>query len=122
MEVKNIETNSNPSFFEKIKTKVKETKDNLVERKENLMKFLGEHPELVMPLISGLTMLIGGGLKIASNSANKRLEKCKVKDDVTGEYYITDHPLTNEEILELSDRMVDGETKGNALKEMDLLR
>jgi hypothetical protein len=41
---------------------------------------------------------------------------------VTGEEFMLKHPLRNDEILELGSRMIDGESKGEALNDMGLLR
>ena len=46
----------------------------------------------------------------------------EVPDEITGLNYRTSHPLSNAEILELSDRMVDGETTGEALNNMGVLK
>jgi hypothetical protein len=45
-----------------------------------------------------------------------------VEDDVTGEDLVLDHPLTNDEILELNRRMKAGEFKADILRDMGLLR
>ena len=89
---------------------------------DKTMTFFTENPMLVMPILSGVGMLIGGAVKIATSGGNTRYEACLVEDDVTGEELLTKHPLTNDEILELGERMIDGQPKGAALDDMGLLR
>lgn len=92
------------------------------EKGNEVLTFFTKNPMMMMPILSGVGMLIGGVVKIASSNGNDRYESCLVEDDVTGEELLTKHPLTNSEILELGDRMIDGQTKGAALEDMGLLR
>ena len=80
--------------------------------------FIAKNPMLIMPLAS----LFVGCIGAVTGGGAKRYESCKVEDDVTGENLITKHPLTNDEILELGDRMNEGIPKGRALDDMGLLR
>lgn len=100
----------------------KSVKEWISEKKNNFLTFCGEHPQIILPIISGIGMLVSGGIRLASEQGNKRLDSCKVRDDVTEEYFLVAHPMTNTEILELGERMIDGESKGRALNDMGLLR
>lgn len=92
------------------------------EKGNEVLTFFTKNPMMMMPILSGVGMLIGGVVKLASSNGNDRYESCLVEDDVTGEELLTKHPLTNSEILELGDRMIDGQPKGAALEDMGLLR
>ena len=89
---------------------------------EGVLKVVSDNPMLIIPLISAAFGLVSGAANMVSGAGNDRYEKCLCEDDVTGEDFLLKHPLNNDEILELGSRMVDGETKGSALAEMDLLR
>lgn len=110
------------TFMTKVKEKTKKTKEKWDEKKEKAFHYLAEHPEVTMSLFSALATLgIGAGLAVSR--ANKaHLEACKVTDDITGEELLLDHPLTQEEVLELNRRMKDGESKVDILQDMGLLR
>ena len=111
---------------ETIKTKLSAAKEKVKEKtdegKEKVLKFVDDHPEVIIPVISGLGMLTAGIFSGIMKSGSKRIEHCRVQDDVTDEYFLAAHPLTNDEILELGDRMIDGQRKGDALEEMGLLK
>lgn len=110
------------SFVAKIKEKVKNSREKWNEKKESAIHYLAEHPEVTMSLFSALGT-IGIGTGIAISKAGRRYhEACQVTDDITGEDLLLDHPLTNEEIMELNRRMKDGESKADILEDMGLLR
>ena len=90
--------------------------------KDGTREFIVENPAMTMPILTGLIMFGGGILKGLTGTGGKRYEHCKVQDPITGEYYLTEHPLTNGEIRELGERMSSGEMKGEALDNMGLLR
>ncbi len=115
MEENKTENQEKENIFQKVKRKATETGDKV-------LGFLVENPQFTLPFLSGLGMFIAGGGKMLINAERRQAEKCRVKDDVTEEYFMTEHPLTNGEILELNERMIDGQTKGYALNEMGLLR
>jgi len=109
-------------FTEKVKEKLKTTKEKWDKKKESAFHYLAEHPEVTMSLFSALgTIGIGTGIAI-SKAGRRYREACEVTDDVTGEDLLLDHPLTNDEILELNRRMKDGESKADILQDMGLLR
>ena len=109
-------------FMVKVKEKVKQVKENWKEKKEGAIHYLAEHPEVTMSLFSAIGT-IGIGTGIAITKAGRRYqEACRVEDDVTGEDLVLDHPLTNDEVLELNRRMKAGEFKADILRDMGLLR
>ena len=107
---------------EKIKEKYNSAKETLAIIKEETLKYLGEHPEVVIPIItSGIGVFVGLSTLAKSNEKDM-IGACQVEDDITGLNFLTEHPMTNAEIIELGDRMMDGQSKGQALNEMGLLR
>ena len=83
---------------------------------------LVKNPMMLIPVISGIFGIVGKIASIAAGNGNSWNEHYLAEDEISGESYRLRHPLTNDEILELSDRMVDGETKGEALDNMGLLK
>lgn len=112
VEVKETE---NVKFIDQVKEKAKNFGDSV-------LKVLSDNPMLIIPVITAVATFVGGSINKIGAAGNARYESCLCEDDVTGEDFLLKHPLNNDEILELSSRMVDGETKGSALAEMDLLR
>ena len=114
--------------IEKIKEKAKDLKDSVKEKavnaKTKVGEFFKEHEEVTSGLITlGFSILPGAMVAIVGAIAGgNNPEACLVKDDVTDLNFRTKHPMTNKEILELGDRMIDGQSKGDALNEMGLLK
>lgn len=96
------------------------------EKKDGFFKAIGKiivtNPMLLVPMISGLTSALFGGVRMIANKKSQNDIGCYVKDDVTELRYLTTHPLVNQEIKELSERKIAGETTGEALDNMGLLR
>lgn len=107
---------------EKAKEKMKQAKEKAVHIKNETVEFFEENPGLFIPMITGVGLLLGAVTGVASNHAEDWIESHQVEDDVTGLNFRTKHPLTNAEILELGNRMNDGQGKGAALEEMGLLK
>lgn len=114
--------NEKKSIRERVTCKFKEIKVKIENCVENFGRFLMDNPQMIAPIASAAGMLVLGGARIAAHNGEKRLDQCRIEDDVTGAEFITKHPLNNDEILELGSRMIDGQWKGDALNEMDLLR
>lgn len=109
------------NIFVKTKEKFKEKRKKAKENKERLFHFLAENPQITMSLFSAIgTIGIGGAIAV-SKASRRHLEACQVEDDLTGENFLVDHPLTNDEILELNERMRCGQSKAEALRDMGLL-
>lgn len=111
------ETNNNPKNTDNSKEKPKLT-DRLRRIGDSFLLYLAENPGAIIPFAS----IIFGGANLLINCRRKRNDDCLVKDTITNENYLLKHPLSNSEILELSERMNSGETKGEALSSMELLR
>ena len=95
-----------------VKKKVKEVKDEAVE-------FCVQNPGVIMPLMAGVGMLITG----ASTMATRAARASTIKDENwTGGNFRTVHPLSNTELLELEQRLKNGEEKGEALSNMGVLK
>ena len=110
------------TFVVKVKEKVKKSKEKWDKKKESAFHYLAEHPEVTMSLFSALgTIGIGTGIAI-SKAGRRNHEACEVEDDITGENLLLDHPLTNDEVMELNRRMKNGESKADILEDMGLLR
>ena len=86
-----------------------------VEAKE----FCEEYPGAVFSVLGTVATIV---IPIVVAGAASSEAACRTKDRVTGCEYRTKHPLNNSEILELSDKMSAGMTKGEALDSMGLLK
>lgn len=117
---------------EKTKEKV-ETTENVVEKNifkriwtemKDFKEYVCEDPSRLASVGAGIAGFVGTGLTIFGIISRfwGGGNSCEVPDEITGLNYRTSHPLTNAEILELSDRMVDGETTGEALNNMGVLK
>ena len=115
------------TFIENAKAKIKEVgskaKEKAVETKQKIEKFVDEDAGMVMmllPMASSVLLAIAGN---AAASKKERYDRCLVEDDRTGEDLMVKHPLTNDEIMDLSDRMhAFDQSKGEALRDMGLLK
>jgi hypothetical protein len=113
-ENKTVETvKAEKNWFQKTKTKVASGLNSFAE-------FVSKNQAMILPMVSMLGSMAFKGLTMLAG-ANQN-DRCLSEDDVTGEEFMLKHPLRNDEILELGSRMVDGETKGEALNDMGLLR
>lgn len=92
------------------------------EKFNDFATFCAENPQVPMMIGSGLFTAVFGGMKLLSGIGDAKMEKCAVPDEVTGLNFYTKKPLTNEEKLELGERVIDGEWAPKALEEMGLLR
>ena len=112
--------------MEKIKEKARNLKDSVKEKavaaKEKAGQFFDEHEDVMGALITFGFTALPGIVAVVGGIIGKNAEGSYVEDDVTGLEFRTKHNLTNKEILELGDRMIDGQTKGDALNEMGLLK
>ena len=99
----------------KVKEKAKAGADKAVE-------YINAHDEMVRPIAIGIAGVVGGLIAGYNNLDTREAAHCVVEDDITGCEFRTKHALTNNEILELGDRMTEGQMKGYALKEMGLLK
>ena len=106
--------------FESKASKAKEKFDACKEKAVTFIKDRGEMILAVAPIVVPALVAIASG--VATNSANKQ-KHCLVKDDRTGEKLMVKHPLTNDEIMDMGDRMEANDlSKGEALRDMGLLK
>lgn len=109
-----------------MKEKAKEVKGKIVNGAKavgnGFVKVAESNPGAIITLGFSIGGAIIGVISGTANAESRKYEMCKVEDEVTGLNYMTKHPLTNSEILELSERMVDGQTTGEALDNMGVLR
>lgn len=108
--------------IEKLKMKVEEAKEKVKEKAKTGVKFLAENSWIVLPALSGLGTLVLGAASMSQDRKKKYSQACLVEDDITGLNFKTKHPLTNGQIMELGERMNVGQSKGEALNEMELLK
>lgn len=85
---------------------------------------LKEHPEAIGYFVSGLITIGGAGIALISNQQNKVEEGCKIHDEMTGFDWVTTHPLTNQELMEVNRKLYDEQIKslGQALDEAGYLK
>lgn len=110
----NEKTVNNNTENEKEETKRKW----LQKRLDSINKFIDENPELFIKIAFGLGTFTVGALKVLLCGSSRGYY---VKSDISEEPYKVRHKLTNSEILELDELLVDGRTKGEALDYMGLL-
>lgn len=108
--------------IENMKEKAKEKVEVLKTKVEKGAKFVAENSWMVMPVLSGLGTLAITIMGVSKDKKAKYNQACLVKDDISGLKFKTTHPLTNHEIMELGERMNNGQSKGEALDEMELLK
>lgn len=101
------------NWFKGFKLKLKKTSD-----------YLDENPEKAGALFGGLVTLGIGLYAMVAGAAAKEEEKCRIEDEYIGSYWVTDHPLTNKELMELNNRMLESQyyNLGKALDECGYLK
>lgn len=100
---------------EKVENAKKKTKEELTIWKETGKIFwnnLKEHPEAIGYFVSGLITIGGAGIALIGNQKSKEEESCRIHESITGFDWVTTHPLTNQELLEVNRRLYDEQIKG----------
>ncbi len=110
------------TLTERIKVKLDEIKFKAKEGAEKLGDYLEEHENMVYTIVSVGGAVIAGAIAGVSQIGNMNPESREIEDDVTGLKFRVKKPLTNQQIMELGDRMIDGEPMGNALDDMGVLK
>lgn len=73
---------------------------------------LKEHPEAIGYFVSGMITIGGAGIALIGNQKSKEEESCRIHESITGFDWVTTHPLTNQELLEVNRRLYDEQIKG----------
>lgn len=111
------------SFYEeKLKPKAKKVKDKTVEGGKIVYETLTKNPMLAVMLISSIGSTVTTIVNTASKNREEEEDRCTTYDAYAGMDITTKHELTNSEILEMTERMKNGEKKVEALNNMGLLR
>lgn len=111
----------NPTFGEKVKTKVKNAGSKVVE-------LCRDHGTEVVSVITVSTVAVKGARSIINSFRPTKYEKERKRIDHTfydpsrGTHYDLKRKMTNKENLELSERKANGEDVGKILKSMKLLK
>lgn len=108
------------TFKEKVKEEVKVWKLTF----NNIKNDLSKNPEKIGGIIGGAITLGVGIYGLVMGAANRSEENCRIHDEMTGFDWVTDHPLTNQELLEVNRRLYEGQVNGlgEALKEEGYLK
>ena len=80
------------NFFQRAKRRIQE-------EFISIGKFLKEHPEHMVTTVTGAIGIVVTATGFAIKCFSGNSENCYVPDEVTGMNYLTDHPLTNSEIM-----------------------
>ena len=118
--MKNVEQKQKVSFKDKVREKIEEWK----KFKKKASEYFEEHPEAFGTVVGGIITIILGGAGIIARQASKSDENCRIEDEYIGSYWVTDHPLTNRELMEVNNRMLEMqyENLGQALYECGYLK
>lgn len=101
--------------------KVKEKGNEALDKAEPYVHKVADNIGWIVPAAIGGFSVLSGLMSILSG--NKQREACLVEDDYTGEEVYAKHPLTNDEILAMTQEMrTNGSTKAEALNNLGLLR
>lgn len=112
-----VEEETKKSWLDKIKDKGNEALD----KAEPYIHKVADNISWIVPAAIGGFSILSGLASILSG--NKQRDACLVEDDFTGEEVYAKHPLTNDEILAMTQEMrANGSTKAEALNDLGLLR
>lgn len=112
-----VEEETKKSWLDKVKEKGNEALD----KAEPYVHKVADNIGWIVPAAIGGFSVLSGLMSILSG--NKQREACLVEDDYTGEEVYAKHPLTNDEILAMTQEMrANGSTKAEALNDLGLLR
>ena len=110
------------TFTDRIRVKIGEIKFKVKESAEKFGDYLAEHQNMVYTVVSVGGAVLAGTIAGVAQIGNANKASCMVEDDVTGLEFRVKKPLTNDQIRELGDRMIDGAPMGDALDEMGVLK
>lgn len=90
---------------------------------KNLKTELSKDPEKAGTFIAGAISLISGLIFVGSSLARNGNEENRIEDDFVGSYWNLDIDVTNQQLLELNQLMIDeGISKGEALNRLGWLK
>lgn len=115
MEDNNELKQENEGFFAKIKRRA-------VEIKSTATEFFTENPNAIFGIASGIGTIGLAIARIIFSAASKSGAGYSMESDISGGEFRLNHPLTNAEIQELDNRMLEGASMGDALEEMGALK
>lgn len=96
------------------------------ERREALHKFIVEHPEIAIPMLAGLGLAAAKGIKSAAKTiqaiAEETSKSKRIYDHRLGKYHYLKRGLKQRELLEVTDRLNNGEKLVDILMSMNVLR
>ena len=121
-----MEEKKNKNIFEKAKEFIKTGAEKVKEQAkiigEAAMGVIAENPILLIPIITSATAILGGGIKKIQDGGKERAEACRIPNNLTGVDWELKRPMTNEQNMEYENRLINGQTPGDALDEMGLLK
>jgi len=107
------------TFKQKVSDEMKIWKETF----KNLKKDLSEDPEKAGTFIAGALSLVGGLIGIGISLARNSNDENRIEDDFVGSYWNLDIDVTNQQLLELNQLMIDeGISKGEALNRLGWLK
>lgn len=113
----------NNSFkdFER-KAKIEELKRKVVDGAYKVGRTIWDNKVAIGSAIVILTSAARTANKVANDAHDRKVRDRSTYDNRTGTWYETKHKLSNSEKLKIQDLMRTGLTKGEALRELNLLK
>ena len=108
-------------YAEKVKPKIESGVKKTKEVCGIVVDTVKENPMLPLMIIQTITPIIVEGIHSSTVRQTKQDDRLMTHDAFTDTELTTTHELTNEEILEVTERMKNGQKKAEALDEMGLL-
>ena len=119
----------NRTWFDKVKVSFAEKKAAAKIKLKQVFNWVIENPFsaiMLLSIFSGAVNVTTKGIKdisgIVEDRKEQRREDCRVWDPVNGIQWYTKKPLTNEQKLIFEERVKNGESRGEVLADMDVLR
>lgn len=109
-------------YQEKVKPKVDNVKEKAKKGGKIVYETMTKNPMLAGMVISSVLSTAGTIVSVIARNHDEEEDRCTTYDPYAGMDLTTKHELTNGEILEMTQRMKNGDTKVEALNDMGLLR
>ena len=107
---------------ETTKRNILAARDQAVSATKKAIDWATENPELAMSIIGATTFFANKAWKIGNAVAETRHQNSTIYDHSLGMYWELKHPLTTNERVVIERRRKAGETYGQILKDMRLLK